>query len=150
MGQCLSARIVAHCKEEVTSFPPKDPYPGQPTRVLPASAIEDHHVVLRRVLSGALWQVADVSGSQDARSLLLAHKMLVVICAVNLSDRDRNAFPVGTPQTGNPPKVILSTCWLNLTRPKKSGASFTGLGTPGTGTAEISCLNQGDWSRSPT
>jgi DNA-binding NtrC family response regulator len=81
----------------------------EPRRLLLATAMEGEHAGLRRVLDDDGWEVVEASSCLDARRLLAAHEIPVMICWVHLSDRDWIAFLAETQTKPDPPQLILST-----------------------------------------
>jgi DNA-binding response OmpR family regulator len=81
----------------------------EPRRLLSATMIEDGHAMLRRVLADEGWQVVEAFSCRDARRLVAAHEIPVVICGVDLCDRDWMAFLADTRTKTDPPELILST-----------------------------------------
>jgi DNA-binding response OmpR family regulator len=84
-------------------------FPEEPIRLLLASANGDDHSELRRILYGANWQVVGASSYKDAKALLPAHKVHLVICAATLCDIEWKSWIAETCQQPEAPKVIVSS-----------------------------------------
>jgi DNA-binding response OmpR family regulator len=81
----------------------------EPIRLLSVSVFEDDHAGLRRILSGANWQVVGASTTKDAKALLLANQMPLVICAASVCDSEWKSWVVETCQLPEAPKLIISS-----------------------------------------
>lgn len=78
-------------------------------RLLSASAIEDGHAALRRILRRAHWEVVSASSGQDAQSLLLTWACPVVICHVDFRDGAWKLWLRRTRQLPDAPQIIVSS-----------------------------------------
>ena len=70
--------------------------------------MEGDHAALRRILGGADWEVVECATCQEARSLLRAHKIPVVIGGASLGERDWKSVLAETCRQPDAPKLILS------------------------------------------
>ena len=84
-------------------------FPEEPIRLLSASVIEDDHAAVQRILCGSNWQVVGAPTAEDAKALLLAHNVHLVICSASLHDREWRSWLAETSQLPEAPKVIISS-----------------------------------------
>jgi hypothetical protein len=81
----------------------------EPIRLLSVSAIEDDQAALRGILCGPDWQVVGASTAEDAKALLLAHRVPIVICAAPLCDSGWKSWVAETCQLPEAPKLIVAS-----------------------------------------
>lgn len=84
-------------------------FPEESVRLLSASVIQDDHIGLRRILCDARWQVVGASTSKDAKALLEAHQVPLVICAAPLCESDWKSWVAETCRLPEAPKLIMSS-----------------------------------------